>query len=292
MVLDTLREGVYVTNTERVITFWNKAAEEITGCQFEEVVERACRDNILEHLDRNGEPLCETHCPLVATMRSGQQVETEGYLMHREGHRVPVFIRTAPVVDAQGKIVGACEVFGDISARMANARLMRELERLAMMDHLTQLANRRYTELKLAEWLAQARSTGVGVGVILYDIDYFKQVNDTHGHDMGDRVLRMVADTLRSGSRSPDLLGRWGGEEFLQLLPNITATTLEEVAERNRGLVEHSRIGFTGDLLLKVTVSLGATMIQPEDDLGTLFRRVDALLYQSKHQGRNRVSLG
>ncbi|MBF0310925.1 MAG: GGDEF domain-containing protein [Magnetococcales bacterium] len=291
MILDTLREGVYVTNRERKITFWNKGAEEVTGYEPETVMGRSCRDNLLEHLDFNGEPLCNSGCPLTQTMQSGEQVEVEAYLVHQEGHRVPVFIRTAPVTDAQGQIIGACEVFGDISSRIANSVKLRELERLAMVDHLTQLANRRYTELKLAERVADVRLTRIGVGVILYDIDHFKQVNDTWGHDVGDRVIKMVAETLRSSARRPDLLGRWGGEEFLEILPNITPELLMEVAERNRMLVERSRLDLEGGNALRATVSLGVTMIDPEDDYGDLYRRVDGLLYSSKQRGRNRATM-
>ncbi|MBF0371633.1 MAG: GGDEF domain-containing protein [Magnetococcales bacterium] len=290
-VLDLLREGVYITDVNRVITYWNQGAERITGFKEGQIIGTPCQLNLLEHIEDSGNSLCEDACPLERAIKHGESFETEAHIHHKEGHRVPVFIRTSPIRDDNGQIIGACEVFGDISSRIATNKKLHELEKIAMLDHLTQLANRRYMELELAVKLENSKQTGAGVGVLFYDIDHFKAVNDTYGHDVGDDILRMVAKTLQKTARSLDILGRWGGEEFVEIVPNTSSDLLYVIAERNRVLVERSK--YNRDTQpVQTTVSIGATLIQREDTMDSLLRRADQLMYQSKEAGRNRVTLG
>jgi len=123
------------------------------------------------------------------------------------------------------------------------------------------------------------------------DIDHFKKINDAYGHDVGDRVLRFAADTMVRNSRPFDLLARWGGEEFLGLIRNITARPLEDLGERLRRLVAQSYIPVPGGEL-HATVSIGATVIGEDDTIDSVIKRADALLYESKKGGRNRLTLG
>ncbi|MBF0622946.1 MAG: diguanylate cyclase [Magnetococcales bacterium] len=291
-VLDTLREGVYITNQERKISFWNTGADAITGFSEDQMVGQYCHKNGLKHIDEQGKVLCDSgKCPVLLAIREGEISETETFLRHHKGHRVPVFVRTAPIRSGQGDIVGACEVFSDISSKMAIRKQIQELEKLAMLDYLTQLANRRYVDKELERRVQSVRDTHMGVGVIFYDIDHFKQINDNYGHDVGDKVIRMVSATLRNTLRAADLIGRWGGEEFIEIVPNLDQKVLEKIAERNRVLIEKSKFKLV-DQEVAVTVSIGATMIQPEDDMESLQKRADQLMYQSKSQGRNRVSMG
>lgn len=289
-LLDTLREGVYMTDVQRSISYWNKGAEEITGFPAKEVIKHPCDDNILEHVDANGAPLCHTGCPLDQVMETGETLEVEGYIQHKKGHRIPVNIRATPIRDAKGELQGACQVFGDISSKISHARKMAELEKLAMVDHLTQLANRRFLDMKLKEMLALTHSANIPVGVMLYDVDHFKNFNDEHGHDVGDLVLQMVAKTLSTAARAPDVVGRWGGEEFLQITPNIDQEALMAVAERNCALIEQSKLTIRENAPLHVTASIGLTVAQPGDTPQSLLKRADQALYQSKQKGRNRAS--
>lgn len=127
-------------------------------------------------------------------------------------------------------------------------------------------------------------------GILFIDIDNFKKVNDTYGHNVGDEVLRFVAQTFVANSRPFDLYGRWGGEEFIAIIRNIEPKELANLGERLRILIEHSYI-LHGNEKLHVTVSLGATSLQPNDSLESLLKRADSLLYESKNQGRNRLTL-
>jgi len=127
---------------------------------------------------------------------------------------------------------------------------------------------------------------------LLFDIDHFKKVNDTYGHLAGDTVLKMVAGTISGVLRPLDTLARFGGEEFVVLVPNCNAEYLYVVGERIRILIETSWLDLEDGSRLKVTISGGGAMVQPNDQVSTLIERADRRLYQSKETGRNRVIVG
>jgi diguanylate cyclase (GGDEF)-like protein len=116
-------------------------------------------------------------------------------------------------------------------------------------------------------------------------------VNDTYGHAIGDEALKMIARTLLFSSRSTDMVGRWGGEEFIAVISNTNDQRLQEIAERYRSLVEHSTLPM-GDKGLKITISVGATIARPDESSESVIKRADTLLYRSKEEGRNRVTTG
>jgi diguanylate cyclase (GGDEF)-like protein/PAS domain S-box-containing protein len=289
-IIDSLHSGLYFVNRDRVITYWNKAAQNISGFSAEEVVGRSCSDNILTHIDSDGNSLCLSMCPLAATISDGTPREAEIFLHHKDGHRVPVSVRVSTLTDEQGKVIGGIELFTDISSQRTQDLRIKELEKLALLDGLTQLANRSYIEQELRNRLEELRRFHVPFGVLFMDVDHFKRVNDTHGHVAGDAVLRFIARTFIANARPFDLYGRWGGEEFIGIIRNVTSEELAQVGERLRLLIEHSYV-MQGAERIQVTISVGATTVREADTIDALVKRTDALLYQSKSAGRNRLTL-
>lgn len=290
-MLENLYEGVYFVDTERKITFWNKGAERITGFSAEEVTNKFCYNNILNHIDEEGVELCRNGCPLQRTVEDGMTRETKVYLHHKGGHRVPVVVRAIPIKDEEGRIIGAVEAFSDNSKEDGFSKKIEELETLALRDQLTGLPNRRYTDSFITSKVNEFFSLGIPFGICFIDIDKFKNFNDAYGHDVGDEVLKMVAKTYGHVVRSNDLIGRWGGEEFIGVFSGVDAESLSSVCEKLRTLIEKSSINNRGETL-KVTISIGATLFKLEDSAETAIKRADELLYQSKENGRNRVTLG
>jgi len=290
-IIDNLRDGLYIIDQGRKIVFWNQAAERISGFSSAEVVGRSCSENILCHVDDSGSNLCGGNCPLAATMQQGAAHDAEIFLHHKNGHRVPVSVRITPLCDDKGKIIGGVEMFSDNSNKNANDLRLLELEKLALLDGLTQLANRRYLERELEARLEEMSRYDIPFGVLFMDLDDFKRVNDDFGHDTGDRVLQFVAATLNANSRPFDLYGRWGGEEFVGIVRNVSFANLKHMGQRLRKLVEKSFLLEAGENL-RVTVSIGATMALKGDSIPTLLQRADALMYQSKAAGKNRLTLG
>ncbi|OHB32832.1 MAG: diguanylate cyclase [Desulfuromonadaceae bacterium GWC2_58_13] len=290
-LIEDLHDGIYFVDLERKIFRWNKAAETITGYPESRMLGRRCSDNLLMHVDGDGNQLCVDMCPLAHTMKDGKTRESEVYLHHRDGHRVPVWVRTTPLRNEKGEIVGGAELFSDLSQKAATALRLRELEQLALLDSLTQLANRRYLESEIKSRLSESIRCGLRFGVLFIDVDHFKGFNDTHGHEAGDQALQTVARTLTSTARSYDLYGRWGGEEFVGVIRNVDRQGLLVIGERCRKLVEHSQVEL-GSSRQQVTISIGASVAEPGDDIHALIKRADQLMYQSKAAGRNRISIG
>ena len=289
-VLDNLSDGIYFVDRHRRITYWNKGAEQLTGFSADQVLGHRCKDGILNHCDAAGTELCGTHCPLLGTMKDGHVREAHVFLHHKNGHRRPVCVRAAPLRDDRDRIIGAVEIFHDDSALFDSRRRAADLERTSMTDALTGIGNRRLAEMTLAGWLEQHRSFDWPFGVLFADIDHFKAVNDTYGHDVGDEALRIVARTIAHGSRQGDEVARWGGEEFVVLAAGVGADALTAMAERLRVLVEQSKL-FAQRRRIPLTISIGATLTAPGDDADSIIRRVDALLYEAKTAGRNCVVL-
>lgn len=290
-IIDNLHDGLYIVGKGRTITYWNKAAEAITGYTAGEVMGKSCADDLLIHVDENGNSLCKSTCPLAATIADGKPREIEVYLLHKKGHRVPISIRVSALTDARGQITGGIQLFTDISHRTTTELKIKELEKIALLDHLTQLANRHYIEKELISRFEEKQRFDIPFGILFLDIDKFKDFNDTYGHKIGDEVLRTVAKTFMANSRPFDLYGRWGGEEFIGIIRNINAENLELIGNRIRKLVENSRIHHR-DRHLNVTISIGATMVEKSDTIDGIIKRADALLYESKTAGRNRLTMG
>ncbi len=168
---------------------------------------------------------------------------------------------------------------------------MERLRNEVYVDTLTGIGNRKYGEMSLHARMHDYDTFNVSFAVIFIDIDHFKKINDTFGHEAGDSALTMTAKTIANLLRRMDSLVRWGGEEFLVIVPNIDANVMSEIAERIRIFVERSFI-MIGDTILSTTVSIGATMARPDDTVDSIIRRADELMYESKRSGRNRVTVG
>lgn len=290
-LLDTLQEGVYFVNRERKITYWNEGAERLAGYAAGETLGKGCCDNVLEHIDENGKSLCADGCPLTGVMRDGQPRMAEFYLRHKLGHRLPVAVRVFPVRNSEGAIVGAVEIFSDSTVKMKFEKRVSELEQLAFRDALTGLPNRRHIELKVEQALQDHRRLGRLYGLLMFDVDRFKNVNDTRGHEVGDSLLKAVAQTLTHGLRPVDIVGRWGGEEFLVLAPDVEAVGLGDVAERCRVLIAESSV-LSGSSRVSVTASIGATVLSHGDSAASAVARADELMYESKRTGGDRTTVG
>ena len=208
-IMENLHDGLYLTDRDRQITYWNPAAEAITGYRAEEVIGHSCADNILMHVDDQGRSLCKGLCPLAKTIQDGKTRQATVFLRHKEGHRVAVSVRVTPLTDGQGEIIGGIELFADASEQQAREDRLRKLEKLALLDSLTQLPNRRYLDAELESALNMYSRGGVAFGLLFMDIDHFKIFNDQHGHHLGDRVLKTTASTLSGAVRPFDTLGRW-----------------------------------------------------------------------------------
>lgn len=193
-------------------------------------------------------------------------------------------------LDRLGKVLSVC---------MENTLNYEQLRRSSLFDTLTGVNNRRFFEQRIDEEMLRSLRTGDNLSCLFIDIDFFKKVNDTYGHQVGDAALRHVAECLRSQLRSNDILARYGGEEFVAILPTAEEEKGVEVAERMRKLVERSVLPIMDNEQLELTVSIGVSTFVVEQAGSSsgvkktdLIEVADKALYQAKHSGRNKVVSG
>lgn len=291
--LDCLYDGVYVTDTRRIIIYWNRAAEQLTGYTAAEVTGHRCADNILVHVDDRGTCLCENACPLAETLLDGEMREADVFLHHKEGHRVPVSIRVSPITDARGVVMGAVEVFSDNSEKLTAMEMAALFHDMSLTDDLTHVGNRRLSEISLLAKLDEMQEKGWLFGAALLGMDNLEAVNDRYGPGSGDLMLQVTARTVKGSLRSFDFIGRWGGGEFLLLFSNVrTEEDLLRLAERCRVLVQASHFLSPGGEWVYPTACLGATLSLPGDTMEPLTERLfRALTTAKKTAGRNSVVL-
>jgi len=289
-MIDNLHDGAYFVDRDRRIVYWNKSAEELTGYPSEEVVGRTCDDGILLHVDEDGKDLCKDLCPLAETLKDGELREVEVFLHHKSGHRVPVSIRVAPVLDRKGDISGAVEVFSENSALLTARARIDELEQIATLDPLTRLPSRRCLEQELASRVDELARFGRTFGVVSIRVDSVPKIISAFGREVGDDVLRMVGNTLIYNCRPFDIIGRSGGAEFLGTVVGVERAGLTKVAERLRALVGKSMLPLEGRTV-SVTVSVGAVMAEWGDTVDVLIDRAEQMMHRSRSRGRDRVTV-
>jgi len=190
-------------------------------------------------------------------------------------------------LDISGKFSGTIVIVEDITHRK---KMEKELETLATTDPLTGAKNRRSFLQRFEQELARSQRYGHTLALLILDIDHFKEINDTYGHDAGDKVLKRLVAEAHGILRSTDLFGRWGGEEFIVLLPESDKHQALTVAERLRNNFSKIEVSTESGSLIRFTVSIGMTLVENKDDrLDDVIIKADKALYLAKNQGRNRV---
>ncbi len=228
--------------------------------------------------------------------RARESLESHAQRIEQEVGASPIASLVTAVLEETRAIAraerGLAEHLGNTANEVEGLR--EELGRLrqeATTDTLTGLANRRALDAALRESLEKAAAGQQDLSIALVDIDHFKRVNDSYGHLIGDRVLRLIANQLKACVKGRDLVARFGGEEFAVILPDTPARGAHAVAEAIRKTIEQSRIRRTdtGEHIGTVTVSLGVAQYRHGDGVEDLTRRCDEALYKAKRAGRNRV---
>jgi diguanylate cyclase (GGDEF)-like protein/PAS domain S-box-containing protein len=294
-LIDNVQDGVFFVNRERKITYWNEGAQQLSGYTASEAIGKSCFDEFLGNVDGGGTSIAALTAALTDAPGNGNSSKAEVYLRHKEGYRVPVSVQVMPMRDTEGDVVGWVQILSDVTANRRVEKRVHELEHLAYRDPLTALPNRRYLEMKVEQGLEEHRRFDRPYGLVMFDLDRFKLVNDNYGHEVGDALLKAIALSLAHGLRPVDVFGRWGGEEFLVLMPDLDAIALGDLAERCRVLIAQSSVDSMvdgGSTRVAVTASIGATVLSHSDSAMSTIRRVDELMYQSKHSGGDRTTAG
>ena len=283
-ILNQIQEGIYCVDTERKIIFWNTSAEKISGFSSEEMIGKHCFESGLDHIDKMGKQLCVLGCPLTISMNDRKAHQEQVFLRHKLGHRVPVYVRSFPLVK-ENQIVGAIEMFSRNSVKVFKDDLIGQLQTVATHDELTQLPNRRFLQDYLSHKFDDYSRFQRPFALLFADIDDFSKVNNEYGHDVGDLVLKKVTNILKCATRTNDVIGRWGGEEFVGIYNVTNLEDCKKIGQRVIVLVDNTWV----QRKIHVTISVGMTLVRPEDTIDSILERADDLMYKSKQNGKNQA---
>lgn len=235
-------------------------------------------------------------CVVEKTFRSKDPCAKEKLVMLPDGSEAWFEILTYPIFDQQKNVSHVVEYSRDITFRKKDEKekeeLIKTLNHLSTTDSLTGLLNRRALNEMLQHEIDRAGRYDTDLSLIICDVDLFKQINDSYGHTTGDRALIAVSETLRRTLRKADILGRYGGDEFMIILPETSLAGAQSLAEKVRAAVEGQELDLPGRKRTGLTLSIGvASCCTPDDNLDTLVSLADAALYASKEAGRNKISV-
>ncbi len=283
-MLNDLYEGVYIIDKHRKIIFWNKSAEEITGYKSHEVLGKSCKDNILIHVDKDGKELCINDCPLLYVFKKKVVISDEVYLHHKSGYRLLVKIKGIPIIENGKYVNGVVELFTPV---ISNFESDNDLLNLALKDSLTKVYNRKGFDFIYPIRQREMDLLKLYTGVLFFDIDNFKKINDTYGHEVGDRVLYAVSQIFIKSLRHEDIIVRWGGEEFVLIIFSKELENIKIIGNKLIKLVESSFIDCNGNII-KFTISGGGTFLKENENIFQAIKRADELMYEAKSKGKNR----
>ncbi|MFH1019176.1 MAG: diguanylate cyclase [Pseudomonadota bacterium] len=282
---------IFVLDPQHRVTDWNRACEMLTGIAAEQMVGTAnhwqafyrkklpcLADIVIDSSERRNSAALYTAANDAELLEEG--LHAEEWLDAVGGARRYLSCDAVPIYNQGKALVAVIQTLHDLTERK---KMEEALTRLATTDTLTGIYNRGKIEESLRQEKARAARYGSPLAIILFDLDYFKKINDSLGHSIGDQVLKEVAATVAGQIRETDLVGRWGGEEFMVLCPGIVAQDAVAIAEKLRQRVEGLPLG--------VTISCGLAGYRPGESMDALINRADKALYAAKHAGRNLVRL-
>ena len=236
----------------------------------------------------DGEPVSDPDCPVVEAMKTQTRVVADYRIVGRSGREIDVALNVIPIVIAE-QARGAVILLQDLSAKLDMKRQLTELYQACSIDALTGVSNRADFERTLREYAKAHRSADASCSIILCDIDYFKKINDTYGHHIGDQALVNFAQILNEHTRSRDVVARYGGEEFVILCASCELQSAFERAEEIR-----ASLASTPQKVLDgkaISASFGVAEFRMDEDIWEFFVRADQALYAAKQNGRNRVEI-
>jgi two-component system CheB/CheR fusion protein len=291
LIFNSIGEGLYGVDLNGICTFINHEALRILGFEEHEVIGKETH-TLFHHHHEDGRLYVRADCIIHRSLALNAKSDEVTWLFKKNGDKFPVRAIATPIKDGSnvtGVVIAFCDMTAkhEVEVKLKNAN--RVLKMLATTDPLTGLYNRRYFEEKGAELIKNSLETGRDLSAAMFDIDFFKKINDRYGHSVGDKGLVGVASTVTKHMRKDDVFARIGGEEFVILFPSAGIRDATEVSERIRKSIEAAVTEHKGERI-SCTVSIGVTSVSEGiTNIDGLLKIADDRLYAAKSQGRNRV---
>ncbi len=286
-LLGSMHDAVIFVDGSLRVVLWNRAAERLTGIAASSIEHKLWSPTLVNLRDEQQKLILEVDCPVIQTVKSGVQTLRRLSVTGRNGQRIEVDAHLVPVSSKLGVSYGAALLMHDASSQVTLEQRVQTLHEKATRDPLTQVANRAEFDRIHANCVQSHLERQLPCSLIICDIDHFKRINDTYGHQAGDQVLIVFASLLRRHCRAGDLVARYGGEEFVMLCADCDNAAATRRAEDLRS--ELAELPMSALESRPITASFGVTELQSGDTPETMLRRADRALYQAKANGRNLV---
>ena len=286
VLMDSLREGIIFIDSFARVTCWNRSAEVMTGMTSASMQGFGLTPTKMGLSKLDGTQVHDVECPMQKVMETLEPASHDFVIRGRSGRETKIEMSISPVTD-ENTVLGAVIFMHDNSIQVELERQVKDLHMLSVRDPLTQVANRAEFERLLDEYVRMHRATKTNCCIIVCDIDFFKQVNDTYGHHIGDQALISFARMLQKYVRARDVVARYGGEEFVILCANCDLDSAVGRAEEIR-----MALNKTPQQMLNgksISASFGVSQLLDEESTTDFFVRADQALYKAKESGRNRV---
>jgi len=288
MIVNNLFDGIYFVDMDRNITFWNKAAENITGYKAEEIIGLCCQDNLLNHIDEDGRALCRLGCPLFTTLIDGRQRKDKVFLQHKDGYRISVQINIFPIIEDE-TIVGAVEIFTPSSPVIFDSTRLSRLWESPLSDDPRRLSDHGEVESYIAYRLHEFGRFQRGFCVIFANIDAVESMREQYGIEAVNNLYKSVNKSIGFNIRPSDYFSFIEGKGFIGVFninKNYEATLL---AEKVRILMTGSEI--PRELgSLSVTASVGVTVARENDSIQSIVDRAYDLMCQCNKNNIGSIS--
>lgn len=289
-VLEELPTGVYLVDRNRRIRFWNEGAEQITGYLRQDVVGRFMRDHLLSSSDNLKDFDSDLEDSLTVAFRDGKPSIMDVSILHKDGYRIPIVLRTRPIRDSHGMVVGATESFEKNRSSFNSTRRQNALFDNGCLDEITGLPTKNFMETQLRECLITFAEHHIPFGILLFQVDHLNQHRANRGPGVVPLILRIVAQSVVNCLRPTDLIGCWGENQFLTILLECKESEVALVGERVRRAVTRSEIEWWGDRF-SVTSPLGGAGCRSGDDSERLLARAAESIQESIERGGNCVTV-
>ena len=271
-IFESMEDGMIIIDSKERLVDFNNAASRIFPCITKKIIGENIRS------------ILSTHPGIISILDCGVEKTTCGIIRDINSETEHFRVQASPLVSGRNGETGKIIALMNITEQVA---LMEELQKLAKTDELTGILNRREFITVSVKEINRARRYSRPCSIIIFDIDHFKSINDTYGHSEGDRALKHIVNIVNENIREIDIFGRYGGEEFTLMLPEVDGDAALHTAERLRLFIENAPLNINGEKIC-ITASFGAAVFNGEDiGIDELIRRSDEAMYKAKNSGRN-----
>ena len=286
-LIDSMHDGVVFVDAQAKILMWSKGAERLTGVGAGAAMGRVFAPSLLDMCDHLDRQVPDKSCPVAKSLLTNTQLRQRMQILGRQGKHVAIDLHAIPVHASNGTVEGATVLLHDAQPQASLEEKCSALHAEVTKDPMTKVANRAEFDRMLALFVEAHEQAGQPCSLIMVDIDRFKSINDTYGHQAGDEAIICLANLLSSMCRSGDLVARYGGEEFAVLCADCSNASGAQRAEQIRRKLSEIPQPTLGNK--RITASFGVTELQAGDTPETMLRRADRALLMAKEQGRNQV---